>query len=111
MFVIGHMLNFRRPARPAAAAIIVLLRSGANVRPVRRFCRVMNAACDWPRFGRGTVNHGRRGCAPPPPSEFASQAFLVDVIRRWHDRRAGQGASHASHHQDVETVPARLCDY
>jgi hypothetical protein len=29
----------------------------------------------------------QRGCAPPPPSEFASQAFLVDVIRRWIDPR------------------------
>src|SRR5580765_8430537 len=27
------------------------------------------------------------GTAPPPPSEFASQCFLVDVIRRWLDPR------------------------
>lgn len=25
----------------------------------------------------------QRGQAPPAPSEFASQAFLVDIIRRW----------------------------
>jgi len=25
----------------------------------------------------------QRGVAPPAPTEFASQAFLVDVIRRW----------------------------
>lgn len=25
----------------------------------------------------------QRGIAAPPPSEFASQAFLVDVVRRW----------------------------
>jgi hypothetical protein len=25
----------------------------------------------------------QRGCAPPAPSEFASQAFLVDICRRW----------------------------
>ncbi|MBR1286061.1 VRR-NUC domain-containing protein [Bradyrhizobium sp. AUGA SZCCT0177] len=27
----------------------------------------------------------QRGQAPPPPSEFASQAFLVSVVRRWLD--------------------------
>lgn len=27
----------------------------------------------------------QRGTAPPAPSEFQSQAFLVDVIRRWLD--------------------------
>jgi hypothetical protein len=29
----------------------------------------------------------QRGTVPPAPSEFASQAFLVDVIRRWIDPR------------------------
>ena len=29
----------------------------------------------------------QRGSAAPAPSEFASQAFLVDVIRRWIDPR------------------------
>ena len=29
----------------------------------------------------------QRGIAPPAPSEFASQCFLVDVIRRWLDPR------------------------
>ena len=29
----------------------------------------------------------QRGTLPPAPSEFASQVFLVDVIRRWLDPR------------------------
>jgi hypothetical protein len=29
----------------------------------------------------------QRGTAPPTPSEFASQAFLVDIVRRWIDPR------------------------
>ena len=29
----------------------------------------------------------QRGIAPPAPTEFASQAFLVTVIRRWLDPR------------------------
>ena len=32
-------------------------------------------------------SHKQRGTLPPAPTEFASQAFLVDVIRRWLDPR------------------------
>ena len=29
----------------------------------------------------------QRGTRPPAPTEFASQAFLVDMIKRWIDPR------------------------
>jgi hypothetical protein len=29
----------------------------------------------------------QRGIRPPAPTEFASQAFLVDIVRRWIDPR------------------------
>ena len=49
----------------------------------------------------------QRGIAPPAPTEFASQAFLVDVIRRWLDPR--WRFCHVPNGEFRDPIAARRC--